>query len=79
MVAAVAGGLAEDVVEGKTGFTFPMRDAGALLAILEKFDREASHFLCNGPEVDVSRERIRGLKEQVDELVGIYRGCVTPH
>ena len=76
VVAAEAGGLAEDVVEGVTGYTFPMRDSGALLSILQKLDDEADYFLHNGPDADVSRKRIRKLSEQVDELVGLYRNYI---
>ncbi len=77
VVAAEAGGLAEDVVTGVTGFTFPMRDAPALLEILQNLDQDADRYSSELPDVEVSRGRIRGLAEQVDELVGLYRKTMS--
>ena len=76
VVAADAGGLAEDVISDKTGFSYTMLDNQALESILAKLNQEAQWYLDNNPDVDASRQQITTLPQQVDELVSEYRSVI---
>ncbi len=70
VVAADAGGMAEDIIEGKTGFVFPMRDAERCRDILVELDQKYEYFQTQGPDVKLSQDKIVSLQQHVAELVG---------
>lgn len=72
VIAADAGGMAEDVIEDKTGWVFPMRDAEALTGILQKLNIQASDYIKQRPDIAASRKQIMLLDQQVKQLVERY-------
>jgi glycosyltransferase involved in cell wall biosynthesis len=72
VVAAEAGGMAEDVISERTGFTYPMRDDAGLESLVARLNTEFSYFLENDPDIEASRVKITSLEEQVDELARDY-------
>lgn len=77
VVAADAGGMAEDVIPDKTGFIYPMRDDAALAEILNKLNEESSYFLTNTPDIVASQNRITSLEDQVAELADDYLQLIS--
>ena len=72
VVAADAGGMAEDVVPEHTGFVYSMRDDAGLEAVLKKLNAAADYYLLNSPDIERSQNRITSLEDQVDELARDY-------
>ncbi len=72
VVAAKAGGMAEDVIDGETGFAFPMRDEEQCAAILDKLNQQWMHYKNNLPDVAQSRERIFSQTQHVELLAEYY-------
>lgn len=73
VVVADAGGLAEDVIEGETGFIFPMRDAHKCTELLQKMNDNFEHYRDNKPKIDRIKKQIVTIEEQAKELVEHYR------
>ncbi|OEU63203.1 MAG: hypothetical protein BBJ57_11345 [Desulfobacterales bacterium PC51MH44] len=69
VVAAKAGGLAEDIKEGIDGHVFRKGDKKELCAILGEIDNNPS-FYQEKRNIDTSH--IRSIEEQVEELVSLY-------
>ncbi len=69
VVAGRAGGLAEDIVEGISGHIFEMGDTEGLHRILRVINEHPDKYR---QPVDVSSLTIRGVAEQVEELVSHY-------
>ncbi|MBT5032505.1 MAG: glycosyltransferase [Proteobacteria bacterium] len=76
VVAAQAGGMAEDVIPERTGFTYPMRDDAALKAVLMKLNADARYYLENDPDIESSRAQITSLEDQIDELAHDYQQLI---
>ena len=73
VIAADAGGLAEDIIEGESGFVFPMRDADACTVLLQKMNDQFEHYRNTKPETDKVKHQIVSIESQVQELVEQYR------
>ena len=71
VVAANAGGLAEDVAEGIDGNVFEAGSVAALVRILKQIDRNPRRYL--EPDFDNRKYTPRTVSEQVNELIAIYR------
>jgi glycosyltransferase involved in cell wall biosynthesis len=74
VVAADAGGLAEDVTEGVDGHVFPLGDSDRLHEILVSLDEHADNYRLS-PEPANSKP-VKSIAEQVDELVALYERLV---
>ena len=73
VIAADAGGLAEDVIEGETGFIFPMRDAEKCAQILQNINDDHVRYRDTKPEIDQVRKQIVSVGAQARELEEQYR------
>jgi glycosyltransferase involved in cell wall biosynthesis len=71
VVAANAGGLAEDVKEGIDGNVFEAGSVAALVRILKQIDRDPRCYL--EPDFDNRKHAPRTVAQQVNELTAIYR------
>lgn len=75
VVAAEAGGLAEDVNEGENGFTFAMGDKQKLANILSNLNQGYCHYRDNKPNsVDV-RDQIVSVEKQTQELITLINSA----
>jgi len=72
VVAANAGGMAEDVIEGETGFVFPMRDELKLAEILASLDSKVEYFKNQTPEVHKSEQKIISQEQNIKALYSLY-------
>lgn len=72
VVAADAGGMAEDVIEGETGFVFPMADQQKCAEILNRLNNQHTYFQQNQPNVELSQKRIFDVQASVAALVREY-------
>ena len=73
VVAADAGGMAEDVVHGETGFVFPMNDVEKCTEILHDLNERSVQYAFTKPNIEKSKERIFSHEQHIDDLVGRYR------
>jgi len=73
VVAADAGGLAEDIIEGKTGFVFPMRDTEKCTELLNRMNNGYQQYRDTKPAVDKVENQIVSVEAQVKELAEQYR------
>ncbi len=76
VVAADAGGMAEDVVDGETGFVFPMGDVEECTKILKNLNKDAAHYMSAKPNVEKSQERIFSHEQHIDDLVLHYNALL---
>jgi len=73
VIAADAGGLAEDIAEAETGFIFPMGDAQECLNILTDMNQSWEKFKNSSPQLELSTERIVSQEVHIDQLATLYR------
>jgi glycosyltransferase involved in cell wall biosynthesis len=69
VVAADAGGLAEDIRHGMNGHIFRKGSTDELAAILREIDRDANTYQSRA---GTDASHIRSVEEQVEELISIY-------
>ena len=72
VVAADAGGMAEDVVEQETGFVFPMNDANSCADILSKLNQGWQEYKNSKPNLALSQERIFSQQQHIELLAKHY-------
>ena len=72
VIAADAGGLAEDVIEGETGFVFPMNDQKACTLILEDLNKNWQQYKGSPPKIGLSEDKIFAQDEHIQQLVEHY-------
>ena len=73
VIAADAGGMAEDIIHGETGFVFPMRDAKQCTALLQNMNTQYEHYQQTPPQLAKSQQQIVSIDEQVQELSELYQ------
>jgi len=69
---ADAGGMAEDVIEGETGFTFSMGSVEECSTILDDLNKNYEHYMKTAPSVELSQSKITSLADSVADLAGLY-------
>ena len=72
VIAADAGGLAEDIIEGETGFVFPMNDQKACTLILEDLDKNWQQYKGSSPKIGLSEDKIFAQDEHIQQLAEHY-------
>lgn len=73
VVAADAGGLAEDIVNDENGFVFPIRDSGGCAAILQRMNDNSDYYLNNRPDIQLANQKINTPEQHTAELVEHYQ------
>ena len=73
VIAAQAGGMAEDVIEGETGFVFPMDDEQSCRQILSMMQNQFAHFKQNKPNQKLSTDIIFSVDQHMQYLLTLYR------
>lgn len=72
VIAADAGGMAEDVLEAQTGLVFPMGDSQACQQILANCQRDFQRYKKEKPNVSVSQQTIFSMDQHAQQLTELY-------
>ena len=72
VIAADAGGLAEDIIEGETGLVFSMNDQKACAAILEDLNKNWQQYKNTQPKITLSQDKIFSQEKHIQQLAEHY-------
>ena len=72
VIASNAGGLAEDIAEGETGFVFEMNDKQTFAAILEDINKNWQKYKDTQPDIKLSQDKIFSQDEHIQQLSEFY-------